>query len=181
MKPCRIEGCGRRVRSQGLCFGHNRTDGAGEVSPRRSALARDDLGRKHCRTCDQWLPLESFTKDFRGKDGLRSICLACHSAKRRVMKYGVTPEWFDLTFESQGRRCAICRSAEPRGRGWAIDHDHHCCPDKAASCGSCVRGILCSPCNLALGLMGDEADVLNAAANYLRSRMSEAHASSRLK
>lgn len=168
MKPCRVDDCGRRVRKQGLCFGHLRNGDDGEVAPRRSGSTRDELGRKHCRTCDLWLPFEGFTKDFRSKDGLRSICHACHSAKRRVSKFGVPNEWFDQTFTAQGQACAICRSPEPRGRGWAIDHDHNCCPDKATSCGACVRGILCSPCNLALGLMGDSADVLSAAAEYVR-------------
>jgi hypothetical protein len=87
------------------------------------------------------------------------------------MKFGISDAWFNETLAAQGERCAICRSPEPRGRGWAIDHDHGCCPDNATSCGSCIRGILCNPCNLALGLMGDSADTLNAAAHYLQ-RMS---------
>lgn len=170
MKPCKVDGCDRRVRRGGLCFGHVRHGEAAAVAPRRSGSARDAEGRKHCRACDEWLPVENFTKDFRSKDGRRSICLTCHASKTRVRKYGVSAEWFDQTFERQGERCAICRSPEPRGKGWAIDHDHKCCPGKGACCGECVRGILCSPCNLALGLMGDDTEALRAAITYLQER-----------
>lgn len=46
-------------------------------------------------------------------------------------------------------RCWICRE-EPAEH---VDHDHACCPTKggAATCGECVRGVLCLGCNVALG------------------------------
>lgn len=171
MKPCRVDACERRVRKAGLCHGHLRRGENGTVAPRRSALARDQQGRKHCRTCDQWLAVDNFTKDHRGVDGLRSICLNCHASLRRARAFGVGSDWFDRQFKAQGEACAICRSPEPRGRGWAIDHDHKCCPESGKSCGQCVRGVLCSPCNLALGMFGDRVEDLHSAIGYLE-RMS---------
>lgn len=165
---CKAAGCGRRIRIGGLCFGHSRRGPDSPIAPRHKAASRDEAGRKRCFACTEWLPLETFTKDKRAPDGLRNICLECHRLRRRLYHFGISPDWFDTTFEAQGKCCAICQSPDPRGRGWAIDHDHRCCPGKSGSCGQCVRGILCSPCNLALGLMGDNVEVLASAADYIK-------------
>lgn len=61
--------------------------------------------------------------------------------------------------------CDAC--GEPPGAlGLTIDHDRSCCP-RNGSCGSCVRGVLCSNCNAALGLVHDKVARLAALANYL--------------
>lgn len=80
-------------------------------------------------------------------------------------RYGLTVEDWDKLFTSQGRCCAICRGAEPdRRRGWAVDHDHRT---------GRVRGILCSTCNLVLGMFKDSADRHDAASAYLRANTSD--------
>jgi Recombination endonuclease VII len=61
----------------------------------------------------------------------------------------------------------VCGSTEPGGAGaWHIDHDHACC-GAGRSCGKCVRGLLCSRCNTALGLLEDDAARVAAALAYL--------------
>lgn len=56
-------------------------------------------------------------------------------------------------------RCAICdRRPYPAGSRLVVDHDH--------ATGT-VRGLLCGPCNSALGLMGDKPERLFTAARYL--------------
>ncbi len=88
---------------------------------------------------------------------------------KHLRNYGVTPEWYAETLASQGGGCAICNTPEcSTGRRFAIDHDHRCCPDPATSCGKCVRGLLCSSCNVGIGKLGDDATRLQAAAAYLR-------------
>jgi hypothetical protein len=79
----------------------------------------------------------------------------------RQRAYGITPAEFDALFEAQGRRCAICRGDEPRGKGWHLDHDH-------ATNGH--RGILCHPCNVGLGNFADDPERLRAAVAYLTMR-----------
>lgn len=75
-------------------------------------------------------------------------------------------EW-DAKLAAQNFRCAVCKVAIPAGRGtWHTDHDHSCCSG-VKSCGKCVRGLLCRPCNSALGHFKDSPDVLRAAANYI--------------
>lgn len=56
-----------------------------------------------------------------------------------------TWEWEEM-FDRQSRLCYLCRSAHP-GHGWTVDHDHGCCPGRS-SCGQCIAGIACTPCNL---------------------------------
>lgn len=73
------------------------------------------------------------------------------SAIRLKTRYKITPEELDLMIERQAGLCAIC--CEPMKPGFLthIDHDHSCCPKSGHSCGKCIRGLLCHPCNVGLG------------------------------
>jgi hypothetical protein len=87
--------------------------------------------------------------------------------RKHLASMGLTPEEFEQLLEDQGRACAVCRRPEPGGKGrWHIDHDHSCCGKKRA-CKSCIRGLLCFSCNIALGYLGEDPVVLLAAADYL--------------
>lgn len=67
--------------------------------------------------------------------------------ENRVVKvYNLAPGFYDALYEYQGRRCAICQRATGARKNLAVDHDHSCCPGPT-SCGRCVRGLLCGPCN----------------------------------
>lgn len=85
-----------------------------------------------------------------------------HKDKRRekgyVKKYGITIAQFDELFLSQGSRCAICWCDEPGKNGWQVDHCHT---------NGNVRGILCHRCNMALGLLKDNPNMLRIAVGYL--------------
>ncbi len=61
---------------------------------------------------------------------------------------------------TQGGRCAICETDEPRGRHstFNVDHNHET---------GVVRGLLCCDCNLSIGKLGDDPARLRAAADYL--------------
>lgn len=58
---------------------------------------------------------------------------------------------------SQGGVCAACGTDEPGGRGWHTDHSH-----KSGE----VRGVLCGYCNVALGMMQEDATRLRKLADY---------------
>jgi len=73
------------------------------------------------------------------------------SRKARLKAYGITPERFDQMLAEQGNACAMCREPFEEGRPIVVDHDHACCDTRLRSCGKCVRGLLCHPCNIALG------------------------------
>lgn len=76
-----------------------------------------------------------------------------HAIKR---KYGLSREQFELMFDAQGGRCAICKRVP--GRPLHVDHDHQ---------SGRVRGLLCGPCNRALGLLDDQSARLLQAWEYL--------------
>lgn len=52
-------------------------------------------------------------------------------------------------------------------RNWALDHDHSCCPSYK-HCGNCLRGLLCSQCNAALGMLDDSEERALGLISYLR-------------
>lgn len=83
---------------------------------------------------------------------------ARHAASLR--RYGITPDEKWALLDTQGGRCAICRTSEPGRRGWQVDHDH-----KSGK----VRGILCARCNLALGNAHDDVVTLQMMIDYLNS------------
>lgn len=75
------------------------------------------------------------------------------------LKYGLTPEGKTAMLEAQGGVCACCGSPSPNHKqGWVVDH----CHDTGK-----VRGILCQPCNLALGKVKDSTNHLRALITYL--------------
>ncbi|MGX9228632.1 endonuclease VII domain-containing protein [Streptomyces albus] len=87
---------------------------------------------------------------------------------KRVRKYGLSYDQYAEIHQYQRGKCPIC--AEPIGKfrpGIVIDHDHSCCPGRK-SCGRCVRGILHHQCNIALGMLRDDPDNAERAADYLR-------------
>lgn len=81
---------------------------------------------------------------------------------RRFRFYGVTREQYQLAL-AEG--CQICNEVVDTLH---VDHDHSCCPgSRKTTCGKCVRGFLCGPCNRGIGLFFDRADVVRRAAAYL--------------
>ncbi len=86
--------------------------------------------------------------------------------------HGLSLAEYELLSEKQGGVCAICARAEMKVHRsgvrceLSVDHDHRCCPGRT-SCGQCVRGLLCSECNFALGKFGDSPARLRLAITYL--------------
>lgn len=73
----------------------------------------------------------------------------------------MTHEERDQLLAEQGNVCKACKSSEPRGKkGWVIDHCHET---------GTIRGILCQTCNIALGMVEDSPDRLQALIDYLHN------------
>ena len=107
---------------------------------------------KMCADCKNKRPHSSFTTNKGRIDGLNSYCKECKTWRDRQRTYGITREMFHVKLAAQDFRCAICRIENPKSMknsidGWNIDHDH--------VTGE-VRGILCRPCNIAVGYAESE-------------------------
>lgn len=84
-----------------------------------------------------------------------------------VTIHGITRKEKAEMLEDQGGVCAICGTDSPGANGWEVDHDHECCPGKA-SCGECIRALLCLNCNSGISRFRDSPDLLGRAILYLR-------------
>ncbi len=74
-------------------------------------------------------------------------------------KFNITADTYFQMLKAQNHKCAICETAQAvEGRRFCVDHDH-----KTGK----VRGVLCQPCNTALGLFKDDLQVMLRAKAYL--------------
>lgn len=123
---------------------------------------------KRCYMCKEHLSLDLFYKN-------QSACKPCQRDYRRnnvdvrfkeglaawkhgLKKLGLTPDDYDELFEKQGGVCAICNREDANGRRLAVDHCHET---------GKIRGLLCRKCNMGIGLLGDNADLVEKALCYL--------------
>ncbi len=139
---------------------------------------------RRCSICLEDLPTEQFylLLNRNGKRYPNSYCKSCGNKKRReynqspspgpayirkrnLKTYGLTVEQYDAMLVAQGGVCAICKGAETHVssftkqiRRLSVDHDHKT---------NKVRGLLCSSCNRAIGLLGDDVERLRAVLFYL--------------
>lgn len=140
-------------------------------------LAPSDFGahKTYCRECEREYQREWAARNAGKATEYKRRSTAKAAAKDpdyyrklTLKKYGLTISRFEEILAMQGGRCASCRTTEPGGRHgtWHVDHDHRCCP-RGRSCGTCVCGLLCQGCNIAIGQAHDDAQILRAQAQYV--------------
>lgn len=176
-------GCCRIPQPNHTIPSHERNSMDVEQSTSTSGL--QSTNSKRCTLCNRVLPTTAFdpsTKRSNGKRYLRSWCRSCMYEKtksyhtrqikldrhgRRICHntyakakrvYGLTRESYDILINSSVT-CHIC------GKGFVrpepcIDHCHRT---------RRVRGLLCRTCNLFLGRIGDNPEILRRAIAYLEA------------
>jgi hypothetical protein len=120
-----------------------------DLGPRRCACGAEvttQVGKPVCPSC---------RKDPRGTEQLQA-----KERRRTLALYGLAQEEWDRLITLQADRCAVCRTTQPGGRGerWHIDHDHMT---------GQVRGLLCHRCNMGIGFLRDDPQIMMAAARYV--------------
>lgn len=171
----RLRAARNATRSERRCYR------CGEMKPTEDFSG---LTHSYCRSCSNTyqrersmaLPMEqrrAAARRHRERQRADPVAVATLNAKRRRYRFALTDEQFSTLLAQQGGACAICHATEPDGRGaWHVDHDHACCPPyskggKTKTCGRCIRGLLCTRCNVGLGNYRHDPKLLIAAAEYL--------------
>jgi hypothetical protein len=173
---CKVEGCNnKKIRSRGLCSTHyyqqRRNGFFGKKPTDRELLIKQ--GKCLCPKCDEVKSVEDFCKDFHNKRGIAAYCRECLSKKGKTAyvnhkdryvkaylkrKYGMTLTEYDEMLKSQGGVCKICKKSPTDNKRLCVDHCHKTLK---------VRGILCDGCNLTIGKMNDDVNLLRSAIDYL--------------
>ena len=139
------------------------------------------MDTKVCNKCSIVKPIDDYYVKKIGKKGQKlyqGICKKCLNAhnlkkyhneskeqreRRKLLnshahmkrKYGLTTEQFSAMITEQDNRCKICtcEMEDPQ-----IDHNH--------STGK-IRGLLCKPCNMSLGLLKEDINSLYNMISYI--------------
>lgn len=134
---------------------------------------------KTCSKCDKEKVISEFAKNPSSKSGLSNKCRECFNAQVRARytkddrrrhhlryKFGLSLEQYEQMIEDCDARCPACKR---QSTDLHIDHDHRCCSGKS-SCGKCIRGLLCGPCNRALGLLQENEEAILGLLEYIRTK-----------
>lgn len=169
---CHHEGCPYRAATKGYCNRHYHqflysgvTSGPGspecEVVNCQRASVSGGLCQRHYVNGRDWIIDGSVVPcSVRGcdKSGSRGLC---RWHKERARKFGLTNAQLVELTNVEG-----CECCGKKGVTLDIHHDHRCC-DISGSCGGCVIAMLCSACNRAAGLVGDNPELLRKLADVV--------------
>lgn len=147
---------------------HNRDRNRASYAPVRHTLTCQECGgtfesrrpeAQYCLVCRQavaarqrrdWLNRDG-NRERRNQDSKDRRYARAHSLKQ----YGLTLEEWDAMVEAVDGKCELCGEAD---EALCVDHDH--------ATGR-IRGVLCRRCNRAIGQLGDTAEALRKAWEYL--------------
>ena len=83
------------------------------------------------------------------------------SRKHILKRHGITVEEYNLMFNKQEGKCAICGNHQDKLKSSLhVDHNHKT---------NKIRGLLCYKCNSVLGYAGDNIQILLQAIEYLKN------------
>lgn len=116
--------------------------------------AKRSAGFRWCFRCRSWKKSADFSRDSSRPGGATSSCRACCSKASTASRYKTTVAKLAAMARSQDGRCAICGNISVL----VVDHHHGT---------GAVRSLLCSRCNVGLGMFGDNPTTLQNALAYL--------------
>lgn len=165
------------------CISKRRKISAGKLKDNPPELPKI----KRCYKCREVKQASEFFRSNDRADGLRGVCKVCQKAyfqswslpdkaaanakvkawyhankekiahRQRKKVYGLEEEQYQAMFTRQGGNCLLCNKP-PGKKPLAVDHNHET---------GKVRSLLCSNCNLALGLLRENPVLIRRAADYI--------------
>lgn len=153
-------------------------------------MGTSEAPSKACTLCRETKPLEEFPRQRNKTDGRSCWCKPCHSEKPRAWRlanpeqakktrkayemrnptshrrshlrrsYGIEEADYDRLLDAQDGCCRICGARE------ADSAKAFLCVDHIAGT-VLIRGLLCSTCNSAIGLLRHDVELLKRAIEYL--------------
>ncbi|WP_407543808.1 endonuclease domain-containing protein (plasmid) [Deinococcus radiomollis] len=158
LQLCNVEHCEKTVYCKGFCRRHY------DLNNRNGTPAPLGERQMDCESCGASITM---------RRGNRKYCTAClngrhvalhaHRRTSRASKlrlnYNLTLAQYDDMVKERNGVCDICKKV-PKGQqgSLCVDHDHET---------GRIRGLLCSPCNRAVGMLGDTYEGLMRAIAYL--------------
>lgn len=175
---CRIEGCDNlvTVKRCAMCTMHRQRqykhksiylpvrklkDGIVKICPKHGELTAIDVVKTHVK--------RKRAIDCPGFPFRDAYCKQCHYQRmqkgRLKHQYGITLDEYREMFKKQKGKCASCGEEEKtitrkgNPRKLCVDHDHIT---------GLVRELLCSQCNVGIGMFEDSIAKIEKALNYMR-------------
>ena len=112
---------------------------------------------KKCCTCKRIKRIKHFSKNNAIFDGFSKQCKLCEQNRKLKHRYGTNNAEYKHILKSQDYKCAICLKSKT-SKALHVDHDH---------ISKKIRGILCFSCNVSLGYLKDDIELLSRAVIYL--------------
>jgi hypothetical protein len=140
--------------------------------------------KRKCSDCKKLKQIRYFHKNKASRDGsgYANVCAKCFRKRNRTRvpakrhlqylkhkrrqldrdlfkHYGITRDQYNEMLAKQDNLCAICgKHASDSHKGLHVDHCHET---------KKVRGLLCSACNIGIGMLKHNGTILRKAMEYL--------------
>lgn len=129
-----------------------------EIRSKYKSIEFED-GTKLCTKCNLAKPKDDFYF-VTHKNCYKSYCKICENNVRFKRIYNLSDKEFDdVMLRKENNKCEICGNENANGKQLHLDHNH----DTGK-----VRGVLCTNCNLSIGLLKEDIDKLEKIIYYLK-------------
>jgi hypothetical protein len=131
--------------------------------PRKNIYDAGVAGLTWCTNHKAFLPSSDFNFG-------RASCRQCEMERTFCRLHQLPLGWYKNKLAEQGGRCYLCRrtpeEASPKRPVLFLDHNHKCC-SREKSCPKCARALLCNRCNIFVGWIERNPELLPLITGYI--------------